>query len=127
MSFSSGQIKQVVVARMIGQIESALLNGDFRDRLLAPRAFELLVFREDLGFVTAVIVIGEFEENETEDRRGILARFQVGVGAQIIRGAPEIGFELFKLVFRHATFNVGLFPTRDEYTVKPICWRLYVK
>ena len=82
MSFSSGQIQQVVIARMVGQIEPAFLNGDVGKLLLAPRAFEVLVFRDDLGFVTAVIVVGELEEDQTEHRRGILAGFEVGVGAQ---------------------------------------------
>ena len=104
------EIQQVVVARVVGQIEPALLNGDVRELLLAPRAFELLVFRDDVGFMPAVIVVGEFEEDQTEHRRGILAGFEVGVGAEVVGGAPEIGFKLFELVFRHVTFRIGNIP-----------------
>ena len=64
--------------------------------------------------MTAVIVIRKFEENETEHRRGILAGFQIGIGAQVIRRTPEISFKLFQLVFRHAVFRIGVCPIIDE-------------
>jgi hypothetical protein len=47
---------------MGGQIEPALLDGDFRNLLLAPCSFELLVFGEDFGFVATVVVIREFQD-----------------------------------------------------------------
>ena len=52
-----------------------------------------------------VIVIGELEKDQAEYRRGIFAGFKVGVGAQVICCTPEIGFELFELVFRHVDFR----------------------
>ena len=63
--------------------------------------FEFLVFRDDFGFVPAVVVVGKLEEGQTQHRRGILAGFEVGVGAEIVSRAPKIRFELFELVFRH--------------------------
>ena len=96
------EIQQVVVAGMVGQIEPALLDGDLRNLFLAPRAFELLVFGEDFGLVAAVVVVGEFEKDQPEHWRGILAGLEIGVGAQIISGTPEVGFELFQLVASHA-------------------------
>jgi hypothetical protein len=86
---------------MIGQIEPTFLNSDIGKFLLAPRAFEVLVFREDLGFVTAVIIVGELEKDQAEYGRGILTGFKVRIGTQIIRRTPQIVFELFELIFRH--------------------------
>src|SRR5437879_7976147 len=57
---------------------------------------------DDVGFMPAIIVVGELEEDQARYRDGVLAGFEVGVGAQIISGTPEIGFELFELLFGHA-------------------------
>lgn len=37
-----------------------------------------------------VIIIGKFQEDEAEDRRGILAGFEVGIGAQIGGGGAGL-------------------------------------
>ena len=47
--------------------------------------------------MAAVIIVGKLEEDEPKHRRGILARFEIGIGAEVVRGAPKIRFELFKL------------------------------
>ncbi len=53
--------------------------------------------------MAAVVVIRKLQEDEAEHRDGILAGFQVGVGAQIVGGTPEIGFELLELVASHGS------------------------
>jgi hypothetical protein len=54
--------------------------------------FELLVFGQDGGFVVAVFVVGKLQEDEAQHGGGVFAGFQVGVGAQAVCGAPEVGF-----------------------------------
>jgi hypothetical protein len=56
----------------------------------------------DGGLVAAIDIVGETEENNAEDRIGILARFQIGTLAEIIGGGPEVGLEFFELGFGHA-------------------------
>jgi|GEM_PF-6070980 len=60
---------------------------------------------EDLGFVSAVVIIGELKKNKPEHRRGILAGFEVRIGTKIIRGVPQIVFELFELLCGHVVFR----------------------
>ena len=64
--------------------------------------FELLVFGDDLCFVPTVIVVGELEEDQAEHRRGVFAGLEIGVGAQVVGGTPEVLLELFELFFRHS-------------------------
>jgi hypothetical protein len=101
-------------------LPSRVFRGRFTQRppLPPPCRAGTGVFRDDLGVVTAVIIISELEENETEDRRGILAGFKIGVGAEVICRAPEIGFKLFELIFRHSAFSVRIVPTIGAYIVK---------
>ncbi len=101
------KLQQVIVTRVVGQIESAFLNGDVRDLLLATRAFELLVLGDDVVFVPAVVVVGKFEEDQSQHRRGILRWISGQSWREIVGGAPEIGFELFELVFRHLVHSIA--------------------
>jgi len=86
---------------MIRQIETAFLDGDLRERLLPPGAFELPVFVENNLLLPAITVISKLQKYQTEHRRGVLAGFEIGVGAQIIRGGPEIVFQLFDVFIVH--------------------------
>lgn len=80
---------------MVGQIEAALLDGDVRQFLFTPTAFELLVFGQDGGFKLAVFIVGKFQEDQAQHRGGVLAGLQVGIGAQ------AVGFEFLELFFVH--------------------------
>ena len=60
-----------------------------------------LIFRDDVGLVTAVIVVREFEKDQPEHRRRVLTRFKVGVRTKIIGRTPEIIFQLFQFFFGH--------------------------
>ncbi len=101
------EIQEVIVARVVGQVEAALLDGDVRDFLFAAGVFEFLVFRDYFRFVPAVVIVGELKEYQAQNRRGILAGFEIGICTEIVRGCPEIGFELFKLFFGHFTIGLG--------------------
>ena len=46
------------------EIETALLNCDVRNLLLATRAFEFLVFGNNLSLVATIVVVGEFEKDQ---------------------------------------------------------------
>lgn len=50
----------------------------------------------------SVIVVGELEEDQAEDRNGVFARLKIGIGAQFVGGCPQVFFELFELFFRHS-------------------------
>ena len=93
--------QQIVVAGVIGEIEPALFDGDVRDGLFPAGALEFPEFRQNRGFVAAIVVIGEFEEDQPQHGDGILARLQVGIGAEVVGGPPEVVFELFELVAGH--------------------------
>ena len=67
----------MLVACMIREVEPAFLDGDVRQLPLAPRALQLLVFRDDVGLVPTVIILSEFEEDQPQNRRRVLARLQV--------------------------------------------------
>lgn len=58
-----GKIQQMTLACVVGEIKSALLGSNVGNLLLAPRALELLKLGDDFGFVLAVIVVGELEED----------------------------------------------------------------
>src|SRR5437764_1504864 len=58
------KVEQVVVTRLVWQIESALLNGDFRKLLLAPGTLELLIFSNNFSFVPTIVVVREFQKNQ---------------------------------------------------------------
>ena len=49
-----------------------------------------------------VVVVGKLEENESQHRDGILTGFKVGVGAEIVRRAPQVGFKLLELFASHS-------------------------
>jgi hypothetical protein len=97
-SFSA---QQVVVARLRAESEAAAFDRDVLQAALAPRAFELLVFGDDRVLVLAVLVVGELQEDQAEHRRGVLTGLEVGVGAQLVGGGPEVVFELLELVPGH--------------------------
>jgi hypothetical protein len=69
------------------------VNGGLGSLFLVPRSFQFLVFGEDFCPVEAVVVIREFQKDQPEHWRGILAGFVVGVGSQIINGTPECSRE----------------------------------
>ena len=94
----------MVVAGVVGEVEAAFLDGDVGDGFLAAGVLELLVFGEDSGLVAAVVVVGETEEDDAENGDGILGGLEVGVGAEVVGGAPEVGFEILELGFGHG-FN----------------------
>ena len=60
-------------------------------------------------FVAAVVVVGELEEDQPQHRGGLFAGFQVGIGMQLVGGTPQIGFQLFELVFVHESRLFYLF------------------
>jgi hypothetical protein len=60
-----------------------------------------LVLHDDLRFVPTVGVVSELEEDQPEHRCGVLAGFQIGIGAKVVRCTPKVVFELLELVFGH--------------------------
>jgi hypothetical protein len=101
MFFLLGQVQQVVVARLRARGEAAAFDGDVVQAAFAARALELAVFGEDGVFVLAVLVVGELQEDQAQHRRAVLAGLEVGVGAQLVGGGPEVVFELLELVAGH--------------------------
>ena len=97
-----GQVQQVGVTGMVGQVEPALGDGDLVQGFLAPGAFDLLILGQDGRLVTPVIDVGKLEENEPHDRRAILGGLEVGIGAEIVRRRPKVVFQLLQLITRHA-------------------------
>ena len=51
----------------------------------------------------SVVVVGELEEDQSEDWNRILAWLEIGVRAQFVGCIPEILFELFKLLLSHSS------------------------
>ena len=51
--------------------------------------------------VATIIDVGEFEEDQTEHRGAVFGGAEVGVGAQVVGGGPEVVFELFELLAVH--------------------------
>ena len=76
-----GQVEQVAVAGVIGQVKAALGHGDFIQRLFPARTFELLVFLENGCFIAPVIDISKLEEDQPQYRRAVFRGLEVGVGA----------------------------------------------
>mmetsp|Transcript_44311 Transcript_44311/g.78311 ORF Transcript_44311/g.78311 Transcript_44311/m.78311 type:complete len:886 (+) Transcript_44311:1866-4523(+) len=105
--FLLGQVEQVVVARLGLQVEAAFLDGDVLLAALSAGALELLVFLLDGRLVLAVLVVGKLQEDQAQHRGAVLAGFEVGVGAQLVGGGPEVGLQLLELFSVHVSGAVG--------------------
>jgi len=67
-------------------------------RLFPAPALELVVLGLDRLLMAAVVDVGELQKNQTKYRGAVFRCLEVGVGAQVVGGGPEIVFELFELV-----------------------------
>lgn len=92
---------QLAVAGVVGQVDAALFDGNVRELLFTAIALALLVLGQDGGLELAVFVVGKFQEDKAQHRRGVFAGLQVRVGAQAVGGTPEVGFEFLELFFVH--------------------------
>ena len=80
---------------MFGNVETAAGDRDLVQRLFAPSPFELLELCLYGILVTAIVDIGEFEEDQAKNRRAIFGGLEVRVGTEVVGCRPEIVFELF--------------------------------
>lgn len=95
------QAQKVVVTGMVRKIETAFLNGDVGDGFFPPGAPEFCELFGDVRLGTLVLVVGEFQEDQAEYRRGVFAGLEIGVGPKVIGGRPEVVFKLFELFGIH--------------------------
>jgi|GEM_PF-2154116 len=93
---SGGHADKLAVASLLEhRIEGcAFYLGDLVDGLVPTGALELLELLLDGLFMPPVVEVGELEEDQPYHRGAILRSLQVGVGAEVVGGGPEVGFEL---------------------------------
>ena len=101
--------KNVITAMLL----TGLMQGDWRPKHELHRGLQLrpscshrvasptLEESEYLrvpGDGRRLVVVREFQKDQPEHWRGILAGLEVRVGAQIVSGSPEVSFELLQLL-----------------------------
>lgn len=67
----------MLVASVIGEIETTFFNRNLRQLLFVTGTFEFFVLRKNFILVTAIVVISKLKKDEPEDRSGVFARFQI--------------------------------------------------
>ncbi len=95
------EIEKVAVAGMLRKVEATLGDGDLVERFFAAGALEFLEFRLNRLLMAAVVDVGEFEEDQAENRSAILGRAEIGIGTELVGGGPEVIFESLELVAGH--------------------------
>ena len=71
------------------------------EKASGPITLELAELGLDRRLVAAVIDVGELEEDETEDRGAVFRSLEVGIGAEVVGGRPEVVLKLLELVTSH--------------------------
>lgn len=97
-------LENELIARLLGQIEAALLHRNLLDRRLIELALLRIVLGENLRLDLAVLVLGKTQKDQPEHRLRILGGLKSRTLTKIIRRLPELLLQFFPLFIRHRSF-----------------------
>lgn len=96
-----GEVQQVAVAGVFGQIEAALGNGDLIKRLLAPGPLQLVELSLDLDLEASVVDVCKLEEDEAENGGAVFRSLEIRISPEVVGSRSEVVFELLELLSIH--------------------------
>ena len=89
------------VSSSLTRVARLVVFNSFGRYTLDTGAHKAMVLGLNRILMAAVVDVSEFENDQAPHRRAIFRGLEVGVGAQVVGGGPEVVFELFELAAIH--------------------------